>query len=203
MNESEDRLLRRSVVAYRLILHLYPRGFRDAFGNSMADTFERLIEGEIRANGTWGVVDVWKSVAGELLPTVVRAHLDEACCSRFPLPVRVGFAAVLPATAYAFAVGVSTTTGQSVVLTLWLALLAAAMLIARGRGWRCSVNAMVASGVGILIPALNDVFNGRMPPESVRVIPLLVSAGATIGLIISVYVRFFIEGVRLRRVALA
>jgi len=169
----------------------------------MVDTFELLLEGEIRDKGISGAVDVWKRIAGELLPTVVRAHLDEVRCTRSPLPVRIAFAAVLPSAAYGFAVQASTTTGQSVVLTLWLVLLAASMLLARGRGWRCSVNAAVASAVGLLLPALNDVFSGRMPSESARVIPLLMAAAATIGLIISVNVRFFIEGVHLRRPALA
>ena len=203
MNQSNERLIRRSVWLYSLIIRLYPRHFRDAFSSSMSDTFEHLLIDRIKCNGSSGALDVWRTVLAELVPTILRAHADEAFKSPFPLPVRIAVAAALPILAYGAAIRFSTTTDQYVVLTLWLILLATAVLLARGRGWRCTVNAAVASAVGILLPALNDVFNGRMPTESFRVVPLLVAAAATIGLIFSVYVRLFIEGIDLRRPVLA
>jgi hypothetical protein len=203
MSQSNDHLIRRSVRLYSLVLRLYPRAFRNAFGNSMTDMFERLLSDQIKCNGSSGAFDVWRTVLAELLPTIIRAHVDEAFRAPFPPPVRIAFAAALPIVAYGAAIRFSTTTDQYVVLTLWLILLTAAVLLARGRGWRCTLNAAVASAVGILLPALNDVFNGRMPAESFRVVPLLVAAAATIGLIFSVYVRLFIEGVDLGRPELA
>jgi hypothetical protein len=202
MNETNDRLIRRSLGIYRLILRLYPRGFRERFGSPMADTFERLLIDAIGSRGRSGAFDVWRTVLAELAPTALRAHVDEALESPFPLPVRIAFAAALPLAAYVIAMRASSTTGQFVLLTTWLMLLAAGVGLARGRGWRCSRNAVVASAVGVLIPALNDMLDHRMPLESLRVLPLLVAAAGTIGFIVSVYVRLFIEGVRLRRTAL-
>ena len=203
MNEPPDRLVHHSLRLYCLILRLYPRGFRKAFGSSMSHTFERLLVDEMAGKGVSGALGVWGTVLAEVVPTAVRAHFDEAFESRFPLPVRVAFAAAMPVAAYIAAVRSSVTTGQYVVLTLWLVMLAVGVLLERGRGWRCSRNAAVASAVGILLPVLNDVLSGRMPPESIRVVPLLVAAAATIGLMFSVYIRLFIEGVGLRRPAIA
>src|SRR5579859_2071935 len=182
MSQSVERALRPSLWVYGLILRLYPRSFRERFGDSMADTFARLLIDETGTKGTSGALDVWKTVLTELAPTVVSAHLNEGMNSPFPMPVRILLAAALPVAAYVAALRVSTTTTQGVVLTLWLILLGAGMLHARGRGWRCSFNAAVASAIGILLPALDDVFNGRMPPESFRAVPLLAAAAATIGL---------------------
>jgi len=189
--------VRRSETLYGWLLHLYPRGFREAYGGAMRDCFARWIGDEVAVTGGSGIWRVWRTTIVELLPTVLREHgrAWAEVVSPAMLP-RLLVAGLLPVLACAVAVrwlGVGG--GDAVLVAGWFALIAAAMARVGGRGWACSRDATVVAAASIGVPLLYAALTTVATPSLFVVGPLIVAAAAGVGLILSTGVRLVIEGV--------
>src|SRR6476659_7642599 len=61
--------------AYRLLLRLYPREFRERFGGDMTDFFhDRRLAA--RADGPLGVARVWMSAVGDIVRVALLERFD-------------------------------------------------------------------------------------------------------------------------------
>lgn len=191
-------LIRWSARLYRLLLHLYPSQFRRAYAESMRDIFQQWIEDEAVHEGSRGICRVWRTTASEFIPTMLREHAEAFALIVHPaLLIRLLIASLLPVGAYVALLRYIAHTDGSLVLATWFALMVIGMARARGRGWACSRNAMVAAAIGVGAPLLWEGLTTVSTPNLFLVAPLIIAAAATIGLILSTYVRLVIEGVTL------
>ena len=194
--------IRHSLRLYRLLLCLYPLAFRRQFGCQLSDLFEQWLKDESARHGTRGVLKVWRVTLSEYVPTLFREHVaafDARASLRAGVHHLRTLMASLPVVA-AFAVLLQFTKhpDDGVVLSLWFLCLAGGMAVARGRGWACSRNAMLGAMAGIGLPILWVGLTESSTPNVFSVAPLLLGAAATIGLILSTFVRLILEGLRLR-----
>jgi prepilin-type N-terminal cleavage/methylation domain-containing protein len=202
MNPSAP-LIRRSLRVYAVLTRLYPGGFRDEFGSSMCDAFDRWLRDEGARHGLRGVLRVWRTIAGELPSTLIREHIaaiagpTTATPGRLPIrgATRVGLSALVPLAGYCLLLRTATSATDVAVLTLWFALMIAGMIRARGRGWACHRDTMIGSAAGTGLPLAWMALTGNSSPNIMFVAPLLIAAAATIGLILSSFVRLAMEGV--------
>ena len=87
---SKDKSKGRSENIYRRLLGLYPKAFRDQFGDSMAQLFREQREDVRRAAKPFGMMCFWLRIVGDLGSTVVREHISEVAhlmktCLRSPV----------------------------------------------------------------------------------------------------------------------
>jgi hypothetical protein len=198
-----QQFVRRSLWLYSAILLLYPRRFRRQFGQQMIVVFERLLENE--------PFGPWRCVLIELVPTLVREHVDAALeslrrgfrSSRLRVALRVTMAALLPVGSYVVLLGWTVSRADVIALTTCFALMVAGIVWARGRGWACSGGAMIGAiaAVGLIVAVTG--FTENTNPNIILVAPLLAAAAATVALILATYVRLMIEGVSWSRHAAA
>jgi prepilin-type processing-associated H-X9-DG protein len=193
-----ENLIRFSVCLYALLLRLYPSQFRRAYADSMQDIFSRWIEDEAACGGACGILRVWRTTLNEFIPTMLREHAEALAPFVRPTQlIRLLIASLLPVGLYAALLRYLTHSQNSLVLATWFALIGIAMARARGRGWPCSRNAMLAAAIGIAAPLLWEGLTTVSTPSLFLVAPLLIATAATIGLILSIYVRLVVEGVTL------
>lgn len=190
-------LVRFSARIYGWLLHLYPSSFRRAYGRSMRDLFVQWLEDESACSGGRGIARVWRTTLLEFIPTLFRQYADEyAALLRAGPLARLLIACVIPVVA-CIELGRLLGEPASPVLLAWFALMGLGMLRARGRGWTCSRNAVLAAALGVGTPLLWEALRTVTTPSLFLVGPLLIAAAATIGLILSIYVRLVMEGVTL------
>jgi hypothetical protein len=77
MLEREGFLLRVSERAYRALLVLYPKEFRDAYGPQMVEVFRDACRGEVREAGIVGLVALWRRALWDLASTAVAERIEE------------------------------------------------------------------------------------------------------------------------------
>jgi hypothetical protein len=199
--DMQDRI-RRSARLYRVMLWLYPRAFRAAYGAEMRQTFESWLADESERDGVRGIRRVWRSTLAEIVPTVVREHavevMDFLNGGGAARGARMLAACAAPVGAYLVMRRFVAQEHDSIVLAIWFALMAGGMVRAGGRGWACNRNAMVAAGAGVGAPLIWVAVTQTTSPGVLGVAPLLIAAAMTIGLIVSTLVRLMIEGVRVR-----
>ena len=68
---------RRAEAAYRGLLHLYPRGFRRAFGPAMACAFAETATDVCARQGVGGLVRLWLRAAVDVASTAVTMRRDD------------------------------------------------------------------------------------------------------------------------------
>ncbi len=61
---------------YRALLRVYPRDFRDKFGDAMLEFHRDRLADARRAGGWWAVARVWARVAADLSTNALPAHAD-------------------------------------------------------------------------------------------------------------------------------
>lgn len=69
-----SRLLAASRHLYRLLLRLYPRSFRRAYGAEMLQLFTDCCRDAIVAKGLMGLAGLWQHTIGDLAHSLVREH---------------------------------------------------------------------------------------------------------------------------------
>jgi hypothetical protein len=74
--------LRVSGRVYRVLLAVYPKEFRDAYGSQMEQTFRDLCREEQRRGGMLGLVRLWARVLLDLTSTAAAQRIDERKVSR-------------------------------------------------------------------------------------------------------------------------
>jgi prepilin-type N-terminal cleavage/methylation domain-containing protein/prepilin-type processing-associated H-X9-DG protein len=198
-------LIRDSARLYGLLLCLYPARFRRAFGGPMRDVFEQWLADEAARDGLRGIGRVWRTTLAEFIPTLIRecadafaaAHPGQAAAALLRRLPRLLMACLLPAGAYIALLRFLAHSDGSLVIAAWFTLMAIGMARARGRGWACNRNAMLAAAVGVALPLLWAGMTTVSTPSLFFVAPLLIAAAATIGLILSTYVRLVMEGLTL------
>src|ERR1700682_755224 len=91
-----SRLLRLSDAFYRVLLHAYPRAFRQEFGPQMAQTLRadcRRVQAE---RGPAGMLGLWVLVAGDLAASALEEQLSqEVAMSRSTFVRLAGVAALI------------------------------------------------------------------------------------------------------------
>lgn len=109
----------RQLTIYRALTALYPRSFRDDYGEDLAVLFSHQISDE-------PPLGVWTRTIRDLAVTVPAHHL-EAQMHRPPTPVLVGICSVTTATATALAVVLGTSAPSLSIVFLMVALVAGAV----------------------------------------------------------------------------
>jgi serine/threonine protein phosphatase PrpC len=72
---SSKRALSTSEHLYRIFLMLYPKGFRQAYGQEMARTFRDCCREALQRAGIAGLTHFWSFILGELVVTAFVEHL--------------------------------------------------------------------------------------------------------------------------------
>ena len=75
--------------AYRILLHLYPRAFRERFGDEMTELFQARRRAAA-SRGTWGSVELWARTALDTMRSVSRERLPDPAALRRALFFRNG-----------------------------------------------------------------------------------------------------------------
>jgi prepilin-type N-terminal cleavage/methylation domain-containing protein/prepilin-type processing-associated H-X9-DG protein len=164
----------------------------------MCDVFEQWLEDEAASDGLHGILRVWRTTFAEFIPTLLREHSEiYAVTVRPVLAIRILIASLLPVGAYVSLMRYLAHSDGFPVIATWFALMAIGMARARGRGWACSRNAMLSAVLGIGLPLLWEGITTVSTPSLFIVAPLLIATAATIGLILSTYVRLVMEGLTL------
>ena len=93
---SPDPLLRLSDALYAVLLHAYPRAFRQQFGPQMAQTLRADCRRAQAEHGLLGVLGLWVLVVCDLAATVLQEHFSlEGQMSRSTFVRMAGVAALL------------------------------------------------------------------------------------------------------------
>jgi hypothetical protein len=71
------RLIELSLAVYRLLLAAYPAGFRQEYGEAMAQLFRDTALDGYRQRGHRGLLGVWLRTLGDFTISVVRQHREE------------------------------------------------------------------------------------------------------------------------------
>jgi hypothetical protein len=204
---SEQEQFCRSIRVYRALVRLYPAKFREEFGEEMEAAFARLLEEQPdRGRGFFVLTRPWRIVLIELVPTLLREHVSAASeagetglrSPRLRKVVRFALASLLPAAGYVTLLGWTLRGREVFLLTMFFLLTGSGMMLARGRGWACSVGAvigaMLAVALFVVVTGLTEVTN----PNIILLTPLLAATAGTLALILATYVRLVMEGVSLR-----
>jgi prepilin-type N-terminal cleavage/methylation domain-containing protein/prepilin-type processing-associated H-X9-DG protein len=191
-----SNLIRRSTHLYGLLICLYPSSFRRAYGESMRSVFAQWLEDEAATDGLRGIGRVWWTTLKDFISALLREHGDARTITP-ALVIRLLTASLLPAAAYIALHHYLAPSDGLPIIAAWFVLMAIGMICARGRGWACSRNAMLATVVALGLPLLWEGLTTVTTPNLFTVAPLLLAAAATIGLICSIYVRLVIEGITL------
>jgi hypothetical protein len=71
------RLVKFSLVLYRLLLAAYPAAFRQEYGGAMAQLFRDTALDGYRRRGLWGLLGVWLRTLGDFTISVIRQHCEQ------------------------------------------------------------------------------------------------------------------------------
>lgn len=183
-------MIRQSIQCYRLLVRLYPRRFRAEFGREMIETFSEMLRDRVDQQGRRGALWAWFCIAKELVPSLIREHMDAFSPGRIVGPAGAVF---VPAAVYAALLQQINDAGQQLILATWLACTGIGIAIARGRGTRCICNAIVGSSAAIA--GVFAISPAPVGPGPLVIIPLMLAVGATLALVLSTYVRLMIEGI--------
>jgi len=192
-----------SLLAYRLLLFLYPIHFRKQFGEDMLAAFEDWLDDECRQEPC-SLAQVWVIVLWELPLTAAHEHADRVRrCSTSELirytslAARVFALVVVPLVAWQVTLKFAMPWEEQLPLWLGLVGLAWGAVATQGRGMRCLLSAtmggVVGFGIGLLYgiflhPPVGDWFGG------IATLFALVAVAALIG---ATYVRVIVEGLRI------
>lgn len=66
-----------STRLYAALLQLYPKRFREAYGEELLQVFRDCARDGHRSGGVWGVVRVWMGVLPDLFTTAAEQHAEE------------------------------------------------------------------------------------------------------------------------------
>lgn len=196
--------VRRSTRLYARLLRIYPSSFVADFGQEMVDVFETSLNERVAQHGWSGLIAAWFCVMRELVPTLLRERADawstEWREGDLQPRLRVAAAGALPACGLMAMLNFSPRWEETALVSVWLACVTGGVIIARGRGTRCLVNAMtggaaaLAGTIGFCV-----LFVPQATPPPFTVALLLLLAAATAGLILASAMRLLIEGISLRR----
>ena len=198
MQHHSLRRIRCSARSYAVFLYLYPPSFRRAFGAAMGEIFEQSMKDEVVAYGARGILSIWRIVLAELLPSLLREHADalnslvRGCAIRQRL-VRVLIALLVPGGAYLMSLHYMIRPVDVFMDSASFLLMALGIMWAKGSGWLCSRNAVVGFMAGIGTPLVWEGLFGNTLPGFVGSAALLLATAATIGFILSIWVRLILE----------
>jgi hypothetical protein len=190
----------RTCRVYALLLRLYPRKFRDEFGEEMKATFARLLEDEAATSRAW------RLVLAELVPTLAREHFQAMAETapgislRLRMVLRIALAVLLPLAAYIVLLGWAPGAKEIFMLSAFFGLMSAGMAVARGRGWACNIGAIAGAMAGVQLMVEVISFTETTNPNILLVAPLFAACAVTIALILATWVRVVMEGVRFSRI---
>src|SRR5262245_47714033 len=75
MSSSEQETLNRSIRVYRQLLRVYPRSFRNEFGDSLVQLFGDLASRALRSGGLPRLAVLWMRMLPDLGASAAREHL--------------------------------------------------------------------------------------------------------------------------------
>ena len=177
---------------YAALLRLYPSDFRRNFEQEMLQDFSQVLDER-------GPLDASLLVCREILPTLLREHLDDP--ANLLGLIRWMLAAIPALLVYAFAIGRVQHVEEFVLSTFWLICILVAFWKTGCRGRIFLVRTVAASTVGTLLPlALINAWQTISPGFFSLATPFGLLA-MTIGLILALLARLIMEGIKLRAAA--
>ena len=174
---------------YAALLRLYPPDFQQQFGQDMLATFSQVLEGR-------GGLSAALLILRELLPTLFREHLDDP--ANLVRVIRWMLAAVPALLIYAAAVGRVQHVEEFILSTFWLMCILTAFWKSGCRGRICLRRTMAASVLGMLLPLALINWYQPMSPGFFSLAGPFALLAMTLGLILAVFARLIMEGIKLR-----
>jgi len=184
-----DRKHKLLLALYAALLHLYPANFRRQFGQEMLAAFADTRDER-------GLVAALSLLIGDLLPTLLREHLEDS--SSLVFIIRALLCALPPLILYTVAVAHVQNIDEFALLTFWLICIFAAYWQTGCRGRACLLRTMIASVGGMLFPLWLISFYQPMFPGFISLAAPLGVLAMTVGLILAALARLAMEGLSFR-----
>jgi hypothetical protein len=194
-----------SLLAFRLLVYLYPIGFREQFGEAMIADFKDWLEDECR-EGPHYLARVWIVVLRELPSTAVHEHADvvrqwtlHESLRYLHWTVRLVALAAIPLSALRATQIFAIPWEEQVAIWLGLFGLAMGAIVARGHGLKCLVLATLSGATGFGIGLLCNLWSHPPVGDWLGGVAVLLAVVAVVALIGATYIRLMIEGLMVIR----